>query len=139
MMLIIARNSPHPRTRWNASRPELLVLAGGYDSGEHGTQSALTLLARHVALALRSLGDDAMPDIIFAGNPFAYREVAAILQSVRRCTISHVHNVLPAPLRSYVQSLSQTVDNLYWRKCQGVRDFAQLAEWTTDSAPIMTV
>ncbi len=123
----------------NATRPEALVLTGGYDTGEGGTQRTLAMLARNVALALQAIPDDAIPEIIFAGNPFAFRKVAAILQSARRCSITRVNNVLPAPDRSYVQSLSQAADNLYWRKCQRLRDFSKLEEWTTDSAPIMTI
>jgi hypothetical protein len=123
----------------NATRPDALVLAGGYDSGESGTQRSLSLLTRYIALALHALPDDAMPKIIFAGNPFAYRDVAAILQSVRPCQITRVNNVLPSPGRTYAQSLAQAADTLYRQKCESMRGFARLAEWTTDSAPISTI
>lgn len=123
----------------NASRPEALVITGGYDSHMPDPQPAVLLLAQKLASALRDLPDDAVPEIIFAGNRFAYREVAAILQAARRCSISRVENVLPAPGQAHVQELSQAANGLYWQKCCRMRGFSLLEEWNTAPVPIMTV
>ena len=123
----------------NATRPEALVLAGGYDSEERETQRSIYRMTQNVARALQAIPEDDLPEIIFAGNPFAYRDVAAILRSALPCTISRVNNVQPAPDRTYGHGLSQAADKLYLRKCRQMREFSRLEEWTTDSAPIMTI
>ncbi|MFN2199765.1 MAG: glutamate mutase L [Caldilineaceae bacterium] len=123
----------------NATRPEALVLAGGYDSEVRETQRSIYRMTQNVARALQAIPEDDLPEIIFAGNPFAYRDVAAILRSALPCTISRVNNVQPAPDRTYGHGLSQAADKLYLRKCRQMREFSRLEEWTTDSAPIMTI
>jgi hypothetical protein len=123
----------------NAVRPEALVLAGGYDSEERESQRALFRMTQNVVRALQAIPDDDLPEIIFAGNPFAYRDVAAILRSARPFAVSRVNNVQPAPDRTYGHGLSRAVDKLYLEKCRQMREYERLETWTTDSASIMTV
>lgn len=136
------RADTDPRT-WarelNAALPEALVLVGGYDSTDpHGHQS-LTMLSRHVSSAFNGLPDGSVPEILFAGNPHAYRETAGLLRTDPRCSVVQVNNVLPARGQVQSQTLAQAADDLYWQKCQRMRDFSKLEEWSTASLPTMTI
>ena len=129
---------PHNWTReLHAALPEALVLVGGYDVP--GPHNPLALLARHVSTALSGLPDDSVPEIVYAGNPFAYPETAALLRADRRCTVTQAANVLPTRGQVQCQPLAQALDDLYWQKCKRMRNFSDLEQWNTGGTPVMTV
>lgn len=119
------------------ARPDVLVLAGGYDLPE--ATPPVQVLTTLAAGALARMPRRARPAVIYAGSQPAAAQAEATLRTVEGLNVATVPNILPAPERPRPALLGQALDEHYWRLCRRLDGFALLEEWATSPARMTTV
>ncbi len=122
------------------SRPDVLVIAGGFDPSGEAAQDALLALCRTVAQAVVRQPRSVRPLIVFAGSAAVVERVPPLFRLIESALAVEVaENVLPAPGLLRRAALARVLTYQYWRLTQRILGFKEMARWATSPGQAVTV
>jgi len=120
--------------------PDVLVIAGGYDSQEPAACNTVLALCDLVGDALSRLRSEMHPLIIYAGNRWAADEARQLLHhTVDNLRVSAVNNVQPGPETVYLTELVRAMRNEHWRLSRQTLGIATIEQWITEPAQLASL
>jgi hypothetical protein len=126
-------------TLLEATLPEVIVLAGGFDDERPPAQAGVLALGRAVAQAAARLPRSRRPAVLYAGNRAAAERVEALFRTPDAPPFEALENVLPEPGLRRRAALAQALSYAYWRLMQRLVGFKEAARWVTEPGYAATV
>lgn len=122
------------------TRPDVLVIAGGYDSDNPDACETVVALCSLVGDALSRLTSEDVPLIIYAGNRWA-ADVARqkLHRTVDNLRVAAVNNVQPGPDTVYLTELVRALRNEHWRLSRQTLGIATIEQWITEPAQLTSL
>ncbi len=111
------------------SRPDLIIAAGGTNSG--ASQSAIKLLET-VGLACYILPETLRPDLLFAGNEMILEDIQASISSY--AAINHAPNIRPSTVKENLEPARNVLADFYIQKSvDGIKGLDLMRTWAGKS------
>lgn len=113
------------------ARPDVLIIAGGYDRADEAARLPVLALCELVSMAVRRLPQDQRPMLCFAGNRWAAAAALDLWRQIPGVEVQAVLNVLPDLGKMQTSSLAVALSQWYWLRCKADAALQQMAAWIT--------
>lgn len=122
------------------ARPDVLVIAGGYDDATPSVQRPLLALSGLVGQAIAELAPEARPALFFAGNRFAAAQAEALLRAGNGgVQLAVVGNVQPMPTLLRQRELANAINYYHWRLSERLPGFTPISRWVTSPGQVSSL
>ncbi len=113
------------------TRPDAIIVVGGYEQAGDGIRPSLRELCRMVGRALSQVPGAWRPTVLYAGASSVAQDAAGLLQTRSGVTVSVVENVAPGPGQIRTAGVAAGLQELYTRLSQTRPGYPQLAQWAS--------
>ncbi|GIV76334.1 MAG: hypothetical protein KatS3mg050_0728 [Litorilinea sp.] len=114
-----------------ATRPDAVIIAGGYEQAGEGIRHSLRELCRLVGQALSQVPGVWRPAVLYAGASSVAQDAAGLLQTRNGVAVTVVENVAPGPGQIRTAGITAGLQQLYTRLSQARPGYPQLAQWAS--------
>ncbi len=116
------------------ARPDLLVIAGGFDQDSEPARRPIQWLGGILAAAYQRLPRQRRPALLYTGNRFAADDIQLLLHSVG-ADVATVPNVMPQPGIIRQDVLAHAIAGYTWRRNRQIDGYTTLERWNTSPVP----
>lgn len=122
------------------ARPDVLVVAGGFDDAKLPAQAPLIMLCRVLGQALAAVATDVQPALFYAGNRYvAPTAVELLVQRKDGLTVTVVDNIMPSGERIQQQDLVRLLNYHDWRLNERAPGFGRFSRWVTSPGQVSSL